>query len=164
MPSLPFAIGRRRPLLVCCSLILALACGCDSRDETMVGRSDLESIEIGEMVKLKRLLKKPAEAVCVLDSHQGSLSDTKGPLAEKINAYLAKKHYVDDDLLWGFVFVEGNSVAVQVFETSERLGLCKGRPNLSKEMRAVECASAGDAVVTRVYRFGGPCLLFGQAR
>jgi hypothetical protein len=130
----------------------------------MISRSDLEDVKVGEVVQLQPLLKKPAESVCVLHPHQGSLSETKGPLADKVNAQLAKKHYVDDDPLWALVFVDGRTVTVQVFETSEKLNLCRGPRSFSKEIREAECAGASYARVTRAYRFGGPCLLFGEAR
>jgi len=146
-------------------LLLALVCACDPNDdEPMISRSDLENVRVGEVVKVKPLLKQPAESVCVLHPHQESLSETQGPLAEKVNAQLAKKHYVDDDPLWALVFVDGGTVTVQVFDTSDKLSLCGGPRNLSKEVREVECTVASDARVTRAYRFGGPCLLFGEAR
>jgi hypothetical protein len=162
-PSL--SICRRRPLLASCGLLLALVCACDPNDdEPMISRSDLESVKVGEVVELKPLLKKPAESVCVVHPHQQSLSETKGSLAEKVNAQLAKKHYVDDDSLWALVFVDGGTVTVQVFDTSEKLSLCRGPRSLSREIREAECIGASDARVTKAYRFGGPCLLFGEAR
>jgi hypothetical protein len=162
-PSL--SIGRRRSLLAACGLLLALVGGCDPNDaEPMISRSDLENVKVGEVVQLKPLLKKPAESVCVLHPHQESLSETRGPIAEKVNAHLAKKNYVDDDALWALAFVDGGIVTVQVFDTSEKLSLCRGPRSFSKEIREVECIAASDARVTKAYRFGGPCLLFGQAR
>ncbi len=162
-PSL--SIGRRKPLLAACGVLLALVCACEPNDdEPMISRSDLENVKVGEVVQLKPLLKKPAELVCVLHPHQELLSETKGPLVEKVNAQLAKKHYVDDDPLWALVFVDGGTVTVQVFDTSEKLSLCRGPRSFSKEIREVECTAASDARVTKTYRFGGPCLLFGQAR
>jgi hypothetical protein len=162
----PFpSIGRRRSLLACCGLLLALLCACEPNDdEPMISRSDLENVKVGELAALKPLLKKPVESVCVLHPHQESLTETTGPVADKVNAQLAKKHYVDDDPLWALVFVDGGAVTVQVFDTSEKLSLCRGSRNLSREIREVECTAASDARVTRAYRFGGPCLLFGQAR
>jgi hypothetical protein len=146
-------------------LLLALVCACDPNgDEPMIGRSDLENVKVGEVVQLKPLLKKPAESVCVLHPHQQALSETTGPLAAKVNAQLAKKHYVDDDALWALVFVDGGTVTVQVFEISEKLSLCRGSRNLSKEIKEVECIAAGDVQATKAYRFGGPCLIFGEAR
>jgi hypothetical protein len=165
MIPLPLSIGRRRPLLAACGLALTLVCACEPNDEEpMISRSDLENVKVGEVVTLKPLLKKPAESVCVLHPHQESLSETKGPLAAKVNAQLAKKHYVDDDPLWALVFVDGGTVTVQVFDTPEKLSLCRGSRNLSKEVREVECTAASDARVTKAYRFGGPCLVFGEAR
>ncbi len=162
-PSL--SIGRRRPLLASCGLLLALVCACDpDGDEPMISRSDLENVKVGDVVKVKPLLKLPAESGCVLHPHQESLSETNGRLADKVNAQLAKKHYVDDDPLWALAFLDGGTVTVQVFETSEKLSLCRGPRSLSKEIREVECTVADDARVTRAYRFGGPCLLFGEAR
>ena len=157
------SIGRLRPLLAFCGMLLALVCACDRNDEPMIGRSDLENVKVGELVQLKPLLKKPAESICVLHPHQQALSETKGPIADRINAQLAKKHYVDDDALWALVFVDGGTVTVQVFETSEKLNLCRGPRSFSREIREAECTGAGDARVTRGYRFGGPCLLFGEA-
>jgi hypothetical protein len=165
MSPLPLSIGRRRTLLASCGLLLALVCACDPNgDEPMISRSDLEDVKVGEVVQLQPLLKKPAESVCVLHPHQASLSETKGPLADKVNAQLAKKHYVDDDPFWALVFVDGRTVTVQVFETSEKLNLCRGPRSFSKEIREAECVGASYARVTRTYRFGGPCLLFGEAR
>jgi hypothetical protein len=162
-PSL--SIGRRWFLLASCGLLLALVCACDPNgDEPMISRSDLENVKVGDVVQLKPLLKKPAESVCVLHPHQASLSETKGPLAETVNAHLAKKHYVDDDPLWALVFVDDGTVTVQVFDTSEKLSLCRGPRSLSKEIQEVQCTAASDARVTIAYRFGGPCLLFGEAR
>jgi hypothetical protein len=165
MSPLSLSIGRRRPLLASCGLLLALVCACDSNDdEPMISRSDLENVKVGEVVQLKPLLKKPAESVCVLHPHQQSLSETKGPLAEKVNAQLAKKHYVGDDPLWALVFVDGGTATVQIFDTSEKLNLCRGPRSFSKEIREVECSATNEARITRTYRFGGPCLLFGEAR
>jgi hypothetical protein len=165
MSPLSLSMGRRRPPLASCGLLLALVCACDPNgNEPMISRSDLENVKVGEVVQLKPLLKKPAESICVLHPHQESLSETKGPLAEKVNARLAKKHYVDDDPLWALVFVDGGTVTVQVFDTSEKLNLCGGPRSFSKEIKEVECMAASEARVTRTYRFGGPCLLFGEAR
>jgi hypothetical protein len=146
MSSPSLSIGRRRSLLASCGLLLALVCACDPNDaEPMINRSDLENVKVGEVVPLKPLLKKPAESVCVLHPHQESLTETTGPLAAKVNAHLAKKHYVDDDPLWALVFVDAGTVTVQVFDTSEKLNLCRGPRSFSKEIREAECTTASDA-------------------
>jgi hypothetical protein len=130
----------------------------------MISRADLESVEVGQIASIKALLKGSADTVCVLHPYQNVLYQTRGPLAERVNARLANKYYLDEDRLWGLALVDGKSVTVQTFPGSERLQLCDGLPNLSPQIHEVECTTTDEAHVTKVERFGGPCLLFGESQ
>jgi hypothetical protein len=127
-----------------------------------VNPSDLGKIKLGEVVDLKALAKTPVDTICVLRPYQTALLETKGPIAERVNEHLARKHYVDDDGLWALVFAGSDTVSVQTFTSSAELRLCGGLRLASREFREMECTAATEARMARAERLGHLCLLFGQ--
>src|SRR5919106_2127139 len=56
-------------------------------DPQMIDPSDLAKIQIGEVIRLRELLKVPAERVCLLTPYRDRLDETE-PLGDLVNAHL----------------------------------------------------------------------------
>ena len=66
-------------------LLLVLFVGCSSKEEQIVDPRDLQNIKLGEIVHLSGMLKKPAQAVCVLTAYRDRLNEEE-PLSRRVNA------------------------------------------------------------------------------
>jgi len=73
-------------------LLLVLIVGCSSKEEQMIDPTDLQNIKLGQVVHLSGMLKKPAEAVCVLTAYRDRLDDNE-PLSRQVNAHLAAMNF-----------------------------------------------------------------------
>lgn len=159
MPGYPF-VSRRWLSTGICSVALVLASGCRSKKEPqMIDPADLDKIKIGEVVRLREILKEPAENVCLLSPYRDRLGEAE-PLSHQVNAHLTAMGLMLQDGGFALVFVNGDKVSVQ------RLG--ETRHNVSawhegagRILKPIGCTSVERVLVTRVH---DNWLVFGEER
>lgn len=146
-------------LVLCC---LALMVGCKPNDPQVIDPKDLQAIRLDEVVRVQGLLKRPAEAVCVLTPYVARLDETE-PLSRQVNAHLAAIDYFGaDDSAQAFVFVNGDTVTVQrVNATGVDLGAW--HEGVLRVIKPVQCTAVAQAVLMKVDPFV-PTLILGEAR
>lgn len=108
------------------------------------------------------MIKKPAEAVCVLTPYRDAL-DEREPLSRQVNAHLRAMKYAGGEGDAAFVFVNGETVTVQTFRMSSRLRIIPHHEGVPRNFRSVDCTRVARALVTKVDSFV-PALILREER
>jgi hypothetical protein len=145
---------------ICC-LLLVLIVGCSSKEQQIIDPKDLENIKLGEVVRLSGLLKRPAEAVCVLAAYRDRLDDGE-PLSRQVNAHLTAMKFGLHEGGWALVFVDGDKVSVQTFKERDH-NMVTRHEGVPRNFKPVQCTSVARALVTKVDNFW-PALIIGEER
>jgi hypothetical protein len=87
----------------------------DSKPEgqQLIDPSDLDKINVGEVVRLRELLQEPAEQVCLLTPYRDRLDETE-PLSHQVNPHLNAMNLMLHDNGFALVFINGDKVSVQI--------------------------------------------------
>lgn len=153
-------------LVFCCfALVLgvvAMLLDREPKDPQLIDPKDLQNIKLGEVIRLDGLLKKPAEAVCVLTPYRSRL-DEREPLSRLVNAHLkAIKYFGDTEGAQAFVFVNGDTVTVQPVR-APGVTIVAHHEGALRLVKPVQCTLVTRAVLTKVDSFV-PSLILGEAR
>jgi hypothetical protein len=128
----------------------------------MIDPRDLENIKLGEVVPMSEMLKRPADAVCVLTAYRDRLDEEKEPLGHQVNAHLAATNFTLHEGRWALAFVSNDKVSMQTFK--ERTHYVVPRhEGVPRNFKPIDCTSVARALVTKV-EFVGPALIFGEER
>ncbi len=112
--------ARRWPSAEICCLLLVLIVGCSSKEPQVIDPTDLKNIKLGEVVHLSGMLKKPAEAVCVLTPYRDALDESES-LSRQVNAHLKAMNYAGDEGHWALAFVNADAATVQIVRVAPGL-------------------------------------------
>lgn len=155
-------MSRRWLLVSICSVALALA-GCWSKKQPQViDLADLDRIKVGEVVRLRDLLKEPAEQVCLLSPYRDRLDETE-PLSQLVNAHLKAVDLTLHDNGFALVVVNGDNVSVQII-SGARHDIDTWHEGARRVLKRLGCASADRVLVTLVQDPLWPRLVFGEER
>lgn len=152
---------KMRPRAGICGLCLGAIFAVGAQAQSIIDQGSLESVTVGDFVRLTGMLKKPAETVCILSPYQSSVRDTES-VGWQINAHLRATSYVADEGHWALAFVKGDTVDVQKFRRSERLDMEAGDASLPLSFRPRNCVVVDRAGITKVRRSGRNYLILGE--
>jgi hypothetical protein len=160
-PGYPL-VSRRWLFASICSVPLALAGGCRPKKEPqMIDPADLDRIKIGEVVRLRELLREPAEQVCLLAPYRDRLEETEA-LSHQVNAHLTAMDLMLQDGGFALVFVNGDKVSVQLLSEA-RHDITVWHEGVGRIFKRLGCASADRVLMTKVQDLW-PKLVFGEER
>ncbi len=142
-------------------LLLVLFVGCSSKEEQIVDPRDLQNIKLGEIVHLSGMLKKPAQAVCVLTAYRDRLNEEE-PLSRRVNAHMTAKKFALHEGAWALAFVDSEKVSVQTF-SDRKYYMVTSHEGVPRNFKPVQCMSVARALVTKVENLW-PALIFGEER
>ncbi|WP_422001847.1 hypothetical protein [Reyranella sp.] len=153
---------RRRLLANLCAVpLLASGCRSKKREIEVIDPADLDRIRVGDVVRLRDLLKRPAERVCQLRSYASRI-DEKEPFSDRINAHLkAMGPYVPEGT-HALIFVDDKKVRVQLFLLG-RHRIQSWHEGAGRIASPLHCADVDRVIVTRVHDLW-PTLVFGVER
>jgi hypothetical protein len=147
-PGCPL-LDRRRLLSLISGIPLVSVGGCWSRNEPqIVDPADLDRIRAGEVVRLRELLKEPAEQVCLLTPYRDRLDETER-LSHRVNAHLKAIDLTLQDGGFALVVVNGDKISVQLL--SRRSDLTNWHEAAGRITKRLGCANVDRVLVTRVY-------------
>jgi hypothetical protein len=152
---------RHWPSLAICCAVLGLVVCCSPKHDQIIDPKDLENIKLGEVVRLSGLLKRPAEAVCVLAAYRDRLDEGE-PLSRQVNAHLTAMKFGLHKGGWALVFVDGDKVSVQTFKERDH-NMVTWHEGVPRNFKPVQCTSVARALVTKVDNFW-PALIIGEER
>ncbi len=92
--------------------VIAMLLDWEPEDAQMFDPSDLAKMQIGDVVRLRDLLKESAEKVCFLSPYQDRLKKEE-LLSRQVNAHLDAIGLRLEDGGFALVFVKGDKVSVQ---------------------------------------------------
>lgn len=137
--------------------------GCWSRKESqIVDPADLDRIKVGEVVRLRELLKEPGETVCLLVPYRDRLEETE-PLSHQVNAHLKAMKLTLGDGGFALVLINGEKVSVQTLSAA-RHHMTFWHEAAGRILRRLGCASVDRVLVARVVDPFRPALIFGEER
>lgn len=156
--SIPLIRRRWFIASICCISVTSTG-GCWSRKEPqLVDPADLDRIKAGEVVRLRELLKAPAEQVCLLTPYRDRLDEAE-PLSRRVNAHL---NAIDLELQdGGFALVFANSDKISVQRLIGRHDLTNWHEAAGRISKRLGCANVDRVLVNRVY---DGWLVFGEER
>lgn len=156
-------ISRRRLLASVCSAPLVLAGGCRLKKQPqLVDPADLDRIKVGDVVRLRELLREPAEQVCLLTPYRDRLEETE-PLSHQVNAHLAAIGLTLQDNGFALVLVNGDKVSVQNL-SEVRHEIVRWHEGAGRILKPFDCASVDRVFVMNVIDPLRPRLVFGEQR
>jgi hypothetical protein len=132
-------------------------------DPQMIDPSDLAKIQIGDVIRLRELLKVPAERVCLLTPYRDRLDETE-PLADLVNARLKAMGLRLQDNGFALVIVNGDQVTVQRIGGRKPYYLAAWHEGAGRILKRLHCADADRVFVTKVVDPLWPTLVFGEER
>lgn len=124
----------------------------------MIDLAELDRIQAGKVVRLRELLKEPAEQVCLLTPYRDRLAESE-PLSRLVNARLTEIDLTLHDDGFALVFVNGDKVRVQAISTARNM--TSWHEAAGGVLKRLGCASVDRVLVTRVY---DQSLVFGEER
>lgn len=127
----------------------------------MIDLADLDRIKVGEVVRLRDLLREPAEQVCLLVPYRDRLEQTE-PLSQQVNAHLAAIDLVLEDNGFALVFINGDKVSVQSLGGPQR-DIINWHEGVGRIFKRLGCARVDRVLVTKVQDLW-PKLVFGEER
>jgi len=151
-------IDRRRLLLCLCGVPVVSAGGCESRKEPLVDPADLDRIKVGEVVRLRELLKVPAEQICLLTPYRDRLDETEA-LSHWVNAHLKAMDLTLQDGGLALVVVNGDRISVQCL--TGRDDVTNWHEAAGRISKRLGCANVERVLVIRVYDHS---LVFAEER
>jgi hypothetical protein len=158
----PVSLASRRSFWAgICWGFLALIVGCSPKEPEMIDPRDLEKIKLGEVVRMSEMLKRPAEAVCVLAAYRDRLDETE-PFSRQVNAQLTAMNFTLHEGGWALAFVNGAKVDVQTFKQRHHY-MVTWHEGVPRNFKPVHCTSVARALVTKVDNFW-PALIIGEER
>jgi hypothetical protein len=143
--------------------VMAMLLDRESPDPELIDPSDLARIQIGDVVRLRELLKEPAEKVCFLTPYRDRLEETE-PLSNLVNAHLTAMGIRLQDNGFALVIVDGNKVTVQRLGGKRMYHLAAWHEGAGRILKPFRCASADRVLVTKVTDPLWPTLVFGEER
>jgi hypothetical protein len=156
-------VSRRRLLAGICSVPPALAGGCRRKNEPQViDPTDLDRIKAGEVVRLRSLVREPAEQVCLLTPYRDRLEETE-PLSRQVNPHLKAMNLMLQDGGFALVFVNGDEVSVQLL-SGARHDIVAWHEGAGRILKWLGCARVDRVLVTKVIDPLWPRLVFGEER
>jgi hypothetical protein len=159
-----------KSVLVICGLVLALGLAVvlgvfamlldwEPSDPPLIDPSDLEKIQVGDVVRLSELLKEPTEKVCFLTPYQNRLNEAE-PLSQLVNAHLEAIGFELLDNGFALVFVHGDKVSAQRLDSPNRVSdWHPWHQEASRIFKPLGCTSVERALVTRS---SSTYLIFGE--
>ena len=160
MPSITLnPTSRRWPSAGIGCLLLVLIVGCGSKEEQIIDPKDLENVKPGEVVHLSGMLKRPAEAVCVLTAYRDRVDESEA-FSRQVNAYLTAKKVSLGEGSWALAFVDGDKVSVQTFSGRTHY-MVTWHEGARRILKPVQCTSIARAVVAKLDNFW-PALVIGE--
>jgi hypothetical protein len=145
-----------------CSVPFALAMGCrEEKEPRIINLSDLQKIQIGDVVRLSELLKQPAEKICFLSPYRDRLQESE-PLSHQVNAHLKAMGLMLQDGGFALVSVNGDKVSVQRL-SGARQYIVAWHEGAGRILKPLGCANADRVLVTKVHDLW-PALVFGEER
>jgi hypothetical protein len=161
-PGYPL-VSRRWLLVGICSVPLALAGGCQrKKGPQVIDPTDLDRIKAGEVVRLRALLREPANQVCLLTPYRDRLEETE-PLSRQVNPHLKAMNLMLQDGGFALVFVNGDKVSVQIL-SGARHDIVAWHEGAGRILKWLGCASVDRVLVTKVIDPLWPRLVFGEER
>ena len=115
----------RQMLLIGYLSIFALSLqGCfPRRSPQMIERNVFENtLKVGQVLPLRKLVNIPASHVCVLCPYQDHVPENFTE-SSRINDYLRSSKYMGDEGHWSLLIVEPNKISISRFARSERLDI-----------------------------------------
>lgn len=144
-----------------CSVPFVLA-GCRTeKEQQIIDLSDLQKIQIGDVVRLRELLKQPAEKVCLLSPYRDRLEESE-PLSHQVHAHLNAIGLMLQDGGFALVSVNGDKVSVQRL-SGARQYIAAWHEGAGRILKPLGCASADRVLVTKMQDLW-PVLVFGEER
>ena len=125
-------------------------------------RTNIDRIKVGEVVRLRDLLKVPAEQVCLLTPYRDRLPETE-PLSQKVNAHLEAIDLWLQDNGFALVVTNGDKISAQHL-TKVHQHLNVWHEAARRIFQPLGCASADRVLVTVVQDPAWPTLVFGEER
>ena len=113
---------------------------------------------MNEVVRLRELLKEPAEQVCLLTPYRDRLDETE-PLSDRVNAQLKAIDLTLQDGGFALVFVNGDKISVQ--RLIGQHNLTNWHEAAGRVSKRLGCANVDRVLVIRVY---DGWLVFGEER
>lgn len=157
------SVSRRWLFASVASVVSVLASGCRSKKEPqLIDLADLDRIKVGEAVRLRELLKEPAEQVCLLTPYRDRLDETE-PLSSQVNAHLKAIGLRLQDNGFALVAVNGDKASVQILSRSRRY-MAAWHEGAGRILKRLGCASPDRVLVTLVQDPLWPTLVFGEER
>jgi hypothetical protein len=156
-------VSRRWLLVGICGVSVVLAGGCRSKKgPQIIDPADLERIKAGEVVRLRALLREPAEQVCLLTPYRDRLKETE-PLSRQINPHLEAMNLTLQDDGFALVLVNGDKVSVQLLD-GVRHDIVAWHEGAGRTLKRLGCASVDRVLVANVIDPLWPRLVFGEER
>jgi hypothetical protein len=132
-------------------------------DPQLIDPSDLAKTHVGEVIRLRDLLKVPAEKVCLLTPYRDRLDETE-PLGDLVNAHLKAMAPRLQDNGFALVIVNGDQVTVQHIGGRKPYYLAAWHEGAGRILKRLHCADADRVFVTKVVDPLWPTLVFGEER
>lgn len=143
--------------------VIAMLLDWEPPDPELVDPSDLAKIQIGDVVRLRELLKVPAERVCLLTPYRDRLDETE-PLGDLVNAHLKAMGLRLQDNGFALVIINGDQVTVQRIGGRKPYHLAAWHEGAGRILKRLHCADVDRVLVTKVVDPLWPMLVFGEER